>query len=543
MQWEQFVPKSEAQLGRLARLRQLCENQDQDLSKDVIQRPQDKATQAGTGRAVVASGSVAELYSRYYDADFFEEDALGAEVQRGPSAETAAGATAGATAAGACKHILHTAAGAVMLQPLQYSSTSTLLSALTCRPASSKRCSYAAACLLSASILSCAHKQAESIRTTAPAVCNTLLRTHSQRVEQLSSFDAQCAEFEQQVSRAVALLEAIRAAQEQVSAKTSSLHSTCERLLTEERDLQSRVELLREPLQYFNSLEELGVQLGMPLIGGTAAQSAHISGPKCCTLQRSTPLCSALVCRLMFVSDSENNVNSVDDALRTLSIVITIHPGSDAFEEALNRSAYTQLYCPSYLTACFGTDYHVAACSDNPVVLRYAPRHYCAHRIDECMAYLSSQPHFKDSQVYVVKFGQLQSRALALVKNQVIEYLDQATRVAGDKPVGDGRLEASLVYSKFRAISQKVAANVALIRRHRSARHMLSECAQAYFERRLMLLRPAVRLHLCVLASSSICLPMTSMRNYCTCFAVATTSDHLSAAQLTLLLPPLLYTK
>jgi Sec34-like family len=43
------------------------------------------------------------------------------------------------------------------------------------------------------------------------------------------------------------------------------------------------------------------------------------------------------------------------------------------------------------------------------------------------MAYLSSQPHFKDSQVYVVKFGQLQSRALALVKNQVIEYLDQVS--------------------------------------------------------------------------------------------------------------------
>jgi hypothetical protein len=38
--------------------------------------------QAGTGKAVVVSGSVAELCSRYYDADFFEEDALGAEVQR-----------------------------------------------------------------------------------------------------------------------------------------------------------------------------------------------------------------------------------------------------------------------------------------------------------------------------------------------------------------------------------------------------------------------------------------------------------------------------
>jgi hypothetical protein len=45
MQWEQFVPESEAQLGRLARLRELCENQDQHLSQDIIQRPQDKTTQ------------------------------------------------------------------------------------------------------------------------------------------------------------------------------------------------------------------------------------------------------------------------------------------------------------------------------------------------------------------------------------------------------------------------------------------------------------------------------------------------------------------
>jgi Sec34-like family len=79
-----------------------------------------------------------------------------------------------------------------------------------------------------------AHR-AECLHTTTSPVLLQYTAAHTQRVEQLSSFDEQCAEFEQQVSRAVALLEAIRAAQEQVSAKTSSLHSTCERLLTEER--------------------------------------------------------------------------------------------------------------------------------------------------------------------------------------------------------------------------------------------------------------------------------------------------------------------
>jgi hypothetical protein len=45
MQWDQFVPKSEAQLGRLARLRELCENDERDLSKDHAQHPHDKTTQ------------------------------------------------------------------------------------------------------------------------------------------------------------------------------------------------------------------------------------------------------------------------------------------------------------------------------------------------------------------------------------------------------------------------------------------------------------------------------------------------------------------
>jgi Sec34-like family len=213
------------------------------------------------------SGSVAELYSRYYDAEFFEEDALGAEVQRvsliavqcsscrllqslhrvysieqllAPSRAfcwsycwrhccwSMQPNTANSAGGG-----LHTAAGAVMLQPSQYSSTSTLLSVLTCKPA----CFTTAhvrqlVCFVQA--YTCTHTELRAF-VLLHLLFATHCCAHTQRVEQLSSFDEQCAEFEQQVSRAVALLEAIRAAQEQVSAKTSSLHSTCERLLTEER--------------------------------------------------------------------------------------------------------------------------------------------------------------------------------------------------------------------------------------------------------------------------------------------------------------------
>ncbi|KAG5181521.1 hypothetical protein JKP88DRAFT_263614 [Tribonema minus] len=347
-----------------------------------------------TGRAVVVSGSVAELYERYYDAEFFEEDPLGDVVRE-----------------------------------------DTQLRILT---------------------------------------LDTLLRHLLQRVEALRSFDGQCSELEARVERAARLLRDIRESQAAASAKTSSLHTTCERLLAEEKELQTRLELLRGPLQYFTALEEISAQLGMhivPVHNGAPAASGSGGIPPV----GAEPVPTA-----------------------------RIHPGTDAFVEALNR-------------------------------------------IDTCMRYLREHPEFRDSAAYLVKYGQLQLRALALVKNQVVDYLDQlqlralalvknrvvdyldqlrtlaldknqvvdlvqlrmlgliknqavdcldqAARLA-DGPVREGRLEMSPVYTKFRAISQRVAADVALIRRHPNADHLLIECEGAYLERRLNLLRPPVRAHL-----------------------------------------------
>ncbi|CAN0034129.1 unnamed protein product, partial [Ectocarpus sp. 13 AM-2016] len=121
-------------------------------------------------------------------------------------------------------------------------------------------------------------------------------------------------------------------------------------------------------------------------------------------------------------------------------------------------------------------------------------------RAASAMAYLRRHPEFIEGPQYVDKYVQLLSRALALVKNQVVEYLEQAARLSGEKPVVEGRLETSEIYSRFRSVSHRVNAGVALMRKYVSAaplvKTLLSDFRQLYFEKRLALLRPAVRSHL-----------------------------------------------
>lgn len=40
---------------------------------------------------------------------------------------------------------------------------------------------------------------------------------------------------------------------------------------------------------------------------------------------------------------------------------------------------------------------------------------------------------------------------------EVVEYVEQAARLSAEKPVVEGRLETSEVYSRFRAISHRVS--------------------------------------------------------------------------------------
>mmetsp|Transcript_2691 Transcript_2691/g.4019 ORF Transcript_2691/g.4019 Transcript_2691/m.4019 type:complete len:547 (-) Transcript_2691:771-2411(-) len=92
-----------------------------------------------------------------------------------------------------------------------------------------------------------------------------LERNALQQIERLKNFQKKCRDFEEKLAHAMKLLESIGNSQKTVNDKTSSLHSTCEKLLAEQQSLQARADLLGRPLQYFAFLEEISRQLGMSI--------------------------------------------------------------------------------------------------------------------------------------------------------------------------------------------------------------------------------------------------------------------------------------
>jgi hypothetical protein len=246
----------------------------------------------------------------------------------------------------------------------------------------------------------------------------------SHRLAQIRSYEGRCDAVLSEVEGTLQLLGSIDDAQVNVSDKTSSLHSTCQRLLEEEQELKRSVESLRGPLSYFSELDKLGKLLGMPHIGQEESRGGS-------SIQSQLP-----------------------------APATQIHPGSDAFRAALDS-------------------------------------------VHSCMEHLVSHPEYLEGEIYLVKFETLQARALALVKNQVVRYLEGARKVAAaSAPLAGSSqpFETSPVYAKFRSISHRLAEDMALLTDTSShvdnVTAMAMECEDYYLEVRLALLRPAIRVHL-----------------------------------------------
>ncbi len=126
-----------------------------------------------------------------------------------------------------------------------------------------------------------------------------LAQEAKRELSQLREYQAHCEAVAGDIGCIASLLRDIGAYQTLASDKTSSLHQTCNKLLEELEELQQRASKLREPLNYFNILDEHGRLLGMPMI---ASSLKHANQPG----------------------------NFVQEAVR---------PGSDAFLEVL---AYTE---------------------------------------------------------------------------------------------------------------------------------------------------------------------------------------------------------
>ncbi|KAK2970720.1 hypothetical protein RJ640_015145 [Escallonia rubra] len=125
-------------------------------------------------------------------------------------------------------------------------------------------------------------------------------------------------------------------------------------------------------------------------------------------------------------------------------------------------------------------------------------------RLDECISYVESNPQFAESSVYLVKFRQLQSRALGMIRSHVLSVLKStssqvqgAIRSSGDSiaAVSEG-VEASVIYVRFKAAANELKPVLEEIE-SRSQRkeyvQILGDCHKLYCEQRLSLVRGIVQ--------------------------------------------------
>ncbi|CAN0920500.1 Conserved oligomeric Golgi complex subunit 3 [Linum grandiflorum] len=119
-------------------------------------------------------------------------------------------------------------------------------------------------------------------------------------------------------------------------------------------------------------------------------------------------------------------------------------------------------------------------------------------RLDECIAYVETNPQYAESSVYLLKFRQLQSRALGLIRSHVLSVLKGASSQvqAAIRSSGGGKtslsegVEASVIYVRFKAAASELKPVLEEVE-GRSARKeyvlMLAECHKLYCEQRLSL--------------------------------------------------------
>uniref|UniRef100_A0A7N1A554 Conserved oligomeric Golgi complex subunit 3 n=1 Tax=Kalanchoe fedtschenkoi TaxID=63787 RepID=A0A7N1A554_KALFE len=125
-------------------------------------------------------------------------------------------------------------------------------------------------------------------------------------------------------------------------------------------------------------------------------------------------------------------------------------------------------------------------------------------RLDDCISYVESNPQYAESSVYLVKFRQLQSRALGIIRSHVLSVLKSTTsQVMGairsssgsNASVSEG-VEASVIYVRFKAAASELKPVLEEIESRASRKEygqLLAECHKLYCEQRLSLIRGIVQ--------------------------------------------------
>ncbi|MED6147601.1 Golgi transport complex subunit 3 [Stylosanthes scabra] len=122
-------------------------------------------------------------------------------------------------------------------------------------------------------------------------------------------------------------------------------------------------------------------------------------------------------------------------------------------------------------------------------------------RLDECISYVESNPQYAESSVYLLKFRQLQSRALGMMRSHVLAVLKGASSQEAIRESGGGKasisegVEASVIYVRFKAAASELKTLLEEIESRSSRKEygqMLAECHKLYCEQRLSLIRSIV---------------------------------------------------
>ncbi|ESR66148.1 hypothetical protein CICLE_v10007512mg [Citrus x clementina] len=125
-------------------------------------------------------------------------------------------------------------------------------------------------------------------------------------------------------------------------------------------------------------------------------------------------------------------------------------------------------------------------------------------RLDECILYVEGNPQYAESSVYLLKFRQLQSRALGMIRSHVLSVLKSASSQVqaairssgGSKTSVSEGVEASLIYVRFKAAASELKPVLEEIESRSSKKEyvqILEECHKLYCEQRLSLVKGIVQ--------------------------------------------------
>ncbi|XP_070539445.1 conserved oligomeric Golgi complex subunit 3-like isoform X2 [Ptychodera flava] len=131
-------------------------------------------------------------------------------------------------------------------------------------------------------------------------------------------------------------------------------------------------------------------------------------------------------------------------------------------------------------------------------------------RLDECIAYINSNPNYNESQVYLARFKHCLSKALNLVRVHVVNILQNATQQVLPKKdaIKPSDNAFTLFYGKFRTNAPRVKSLMEQIEERvtKSPEYetLLHDCHQCYFNQREILLGPSITTAINELASQHV---------------------------------------